>query len=170
MVLCLLFHIYCILADISNLRFRIWSSAVDIFKTSWLFGVSPRNALSYAKDVLPGAFIAQRGYDAHNFYVATLLYTGISGSLTLGIFLVKSAYSIAKHYIENKFLISDAFFNSMIASVLCIAASGMFLSEILFITTVGSFFFWLFLGSISHRICKENKSNYYLTNKFLNDC
>ncbi len=145
-------------SDISNLRFRIWSSAVDIFKTSWLFGVSPRNALSYAKDVLPGAFIAQRGYDAHNFYVATLLYTGISGSLTLGIFLVKSAYSIAKHYIENKFLISDAFFNSMVASALCIAASGMFLSEILFITTVGSFFFWLFLGSISHRICKENKS------------
>lgn len=146
-------------SDISNLRFRIWSSAIDIFKTSWLFGVSPRNALSYAKDVLPNAFIAQRGYDAHNFYVATLLYTGVSGSLLLGTFLIKSAYQIIKHYIENKFLISDPFFNSMVISALCIAASGMFLSEILFITTVGSFFFWLFLGSIDCIICKENKNS-----------
>lgn len=145
-------------SDISNLRFRIWASAVDIFKTSWFFGVSPRNALSYAKDVLPNAFIAQRGYDAHNFYVATLLYTGISGSVVLGIFLIKSAYQIIMYYIKNKFLISDPFFNSMVISVLCVAASGMFLSEILFITTVGSFFFWLFLGSIFHIIGKENKS------------
>lgn len=145
-------------SDISNLRFRIWASAVDIFKTSWFFGVSPRNALSYAKDVLPNAFIAQRGYDAHNFYVATLLYTGLSGSLLLLIFLIKSAYRIVRHYIENKFLISDPFFNSMVVSALCIAASGMFLSEILFITTVGSFFFWLFLGSVVHMIGKESKS------------
>ncbi len=143
-------------SDISNLRFRIWSSAVDIFKTSWLFGVSPRNALSYAKDVLPNAFIAQRGYDAHNFYVATLLYTGISGSLLLGTFLIKSAYQIIRYYVKNKLLISDPFFNSMVISILCVAASGMFLSEILFITTVGSFFFWLFLGSIAYMIRKKS--------------
>ena len=43
--------------DISNLRFRIWASAMDIFKTTWLFGASPRNALIYAKEVLPKSFI-----------------------------------------------------------------------------------------------------------------
>ena len=145
-------------SDISNLRFRIWASAIDIFKTSCIFGVSPRNALLYAKDVLPNAFIVQRGYDAHNFYIATLLYTGFSGSLILGIFLIKSAYLIINHYMKNKFLISDPFFNSMVISTLCVAASGMFLSEILFITTVGSFFFWLFLGSIFNIICEENKT------------
>ncbi len=145
-------------SDISNLRFRIWLSALDIFKTSWLFGVSPRNALSYASDVLPNAFIVKRGYDAHNFYVATLLYTGVSGSLFLGAFLLKSAFCIVKYFVENKFLISDAFFNSMVVSAICIAASGMFLSEILFITTVGSFFFWLFLGSVTEMIKSGSKS------------
>lgn len=135
-------------SDISNLRFRIWSSAIDIFKTSWLFGASPRNALLYAKEVLPHAFIVKRGYDAHNFYIATLLYTGLSGSLFLALFLLKSVFCIVRYFIKSKFLVLDSFFNSMVISVLCIAVSGMFLSEILFITTVGSLFFWLFLGSV----------------------
>lgn len=143
--------------DISNLRFRIWSSAFDIFKTSWLFGASPRNALIYAKDVLPGAFIVTRGYDAHNFYVAVLLYTGLFGALFLGYFLIKSACLIIKYYIKNRFLVSDSFFNSLVISALCVAASGMFLSEILFITTLGSFFFWLFLGYIMNAIDRKSK-------------
>lgn len=138
--------------DISNLRFKIWSSAIDIFKTTWLFGASPRNALKYAGDVLPDAFIAKRNYDAHNFYVAIALYTGVSGIICLGTFLIKSAVKMIKYYIVNKFQINDTFFNSLVVSTMCIAVSGMFLSEILFITTVGSFLFWLFLGYISSEV------------------
>lgn len=145
--------------DISNLRFRIWGSALEIFKTSWAFGASPRNALVYAKDVLPGAFIVTRGYDAHNFYVAVLLYTGLFGALFLGCFLIKSAYLIIKYYIKNHFSVDDPFFNSLVISALCVAASGMFLSEILFITTLGSFFFWLFLGYIMNSIDCNSKCN-----------
>ncbi len=143
-------------SDISNLRFRIWSSAIDIFKTSWVFGASPRNALVYAKDVLPEAFIVKRGYDAHNFYVATLLYTGVSGAFLLGFFLIKSAFNIIKYYVKNNFKVNDVFFNSLVISALCVAASGMFVSEILFITTVGSFVFWLFLGYIMNAINKSS--------------
>lgn len=145
-------------SDISNLRFRIWGSAIDIFKTTWLFGASPRNALKYAKDVLPNAFIAQRGYDAHNFYVATVFYTGVLGSLFLGIFLIKSAYKIVKYYLVNNFKDSNPLFNSLVISLICTAVSGMFLSEILFITTVGSFFFWTFLGYVTDVISKSRNS------------
>ncbi len=145
-------------SDISNLRFRIWGSAMDIFKTTWLFGASPRNALKYAKDVLPNAFIAQRGYDAHNFYVATVFYTGVSGALFLGIFFIKSAFEVVRYYIVNKFQVSDPIFNSLTLCIICTAVSGMFLSEILFITTVGSFFFWLFSGYVINSI--KNESTY----------
>lgn len=145
-------------SDISNLRFRIWGSAMDIFKTTWLFGASPRNALKYAKDVLPNAFIAQRGYDAHNFYVATVFYTGVSGALFLGIFFIKSAFEVVRYYIVNKFQVSDPIFNSLTFCIICTAVSGMFLSEILFITTVGSFFFWLFSGYVINSI--KNESTY----------
>ncbi len=145
-------------SDISNLRFRIWGSAIDIFKTTWLFGASPRNALKYAKDVLPNAFIAQRGYDAHNFYVATVFYTGVLGSLFLGIFLIKRAYKIVKYYLVNNFKVNNPLFNSLVISLICTAVSGMFLSEILFITTVGSFFFWTFLGYVTDVISKSRNS------------
>lgn len=146
--------------DISNLRFRIWGSALEIFRTTWLFGASPRNALLYAGDVLPKSFIVTRGYDAHNFYVAILLYTGLLGAIFLGFFLIKSAYLIIKHYFKNHFSVSDVFFNSLALSALCIAASGMFLSEILFITTLGSFFFWLFLGYIMSTIDCKSKCDF----------
>lgn len=139
-------------SDISNLRFRIWGSAMDIFKTTWLFGASPRNALKYAKDVIPDAFIVQRGYDAHNFYVATLFYTGVMGAVFLGIFLIKNALSIIRYYLAKNFCVNDSLFNSAVISVICIAVSGMFLSEILFITTVGSFLFWMFMGYIVNTI------------------
>lgn len=143
-------------SDISNLRFRIWGSAIDIFKTTWFFGASPRNALKYAKDVLPNAFIAQRGYDAHNFYVATIFYTGVSGSLFLGIFFAKSAFEVIRYYVVNKFEVNNPIFNSLTLCIICTAVSGMFLSEILFITTVGSFFFWLFSGYVINSIKKES--------------
>ncbi len=145
-------------SDISNLRFRIWASAFDIFKTTWLFGASPRNALAYAKDILPNAFIVKRGYDAHNFYVATLIYTGICGVISLGTFLIKSAIRILKYYINKCFLVEDVMLNSMVISIICIAVSGMFLSEILFITTVGSFFFWLFLGCVVSVVSQKQRN------------
>ncbi|WP_284943231.1 O-antigen ligase family protein, partial [Enterococcus faecalis] len=40
-------------SDISNMRFSIWKSSVEIFKTSPIYGTSPRNLLSYAHDKLP---------------------------------------------------------------------------------------------------------------------
>ena len=145
--------------DISNLRFRIWSSAMGIFKTTWLFGASPRNALIYAKEVLPKSFIVERGYDAHNFYVATLLYTGLSGAIFLGIFLIKSAFKIVMFYVKKCFVVKDVLLNSMVISTICIAISGFFVSEILFITTVGSFVFWLFLGYIMSMIRKSSSED-----------
>lgn len=145
--------------DISNLRFRIWASAMDIFKTTWLFGASPRNALIYAKEVLPKSFIVERGYDAHNFYVATLLYTGLSGAIFLGIFLIKSAFKIVMFYVKKCFVVKDVLLNSMVISTICIAVSGFFVSEILFITTVGSFVFWLFLGYIISIIKKSSSED-----------
>ena len=98
-------------------------------------------------------------YDANNFYVATLLYTGLSGAIFLGIFLIKSAFKIVMFYIKKCFVIKDVLLNSMVISTICIAISGFFVSEILFITTVGSFVFWLFLGYIMSMIRKSSSED-----------
>ena len=42
------------------MRFSIWKSSVEIFKTSPIYGTSPRNLLSYAHDKLPNTFISQK--------------------------------------------------------------------------------------------------------------
>ena len=69
--------------DISNLRFKIWESAFELFKSKPIFGTSPRNMISYAKDKFPNSFIAQRKYMVHNAYIDTLTSTGIVGFIIL---------------------------------------------------------------------------------------
>ena len=55
-------------SDISNMRFSIWKSSVEIFKTSPIYGTSPRNLLSYAHDKLPNTFISQKSIVVHNTF------------------------------------------------------------------------------------------------------
>ncbi|PQG70112.1 hypothetical protein CUS01_15175, partial [Enterococcus faecalis] len=42
------------------------SSAVEIFKSSWLVGASAANYIPYAHDVLPDSFIGQNTLTTHN--------------------------------------------------------------------------------------------------------
>ena len=75
--------------DVSNLRFTIWKSAIEIFQSSWLFGTSPKNMIAYAQDILPNTYIAQRNFSVHNAYLNTLASTGILGGITFVVFLFR---------------------------------------------------------------------------------
>ncbi|BDP46009.1 hypothetical protein [Enterococcus faecium] len=54
----------------------IWKSAWEIFKTSWLIGVSPKNVVSYAQSIIPDGYIAKVGIAIHNAYLnASVLFS-----------------------------------------------------------------------------------------------
>lgn len=142
--------------DVSNCRFKIWQSALELFKSKPIFGTSPRNMRTYAKAEFPNGFIAQRSYAVHNAYLDVLTSTGVVGALTLVVFFVKYLIFVFKFLFlklksKNYFIVLFNF--SVVATV---AISAFFLSEIFFVNTIGVLVFWLNLGYSCYFIDKDS--------------
>lgn len=145
-------------ADISNCRFKIWLSALEVFKSKPFLGTSPRNLRAYAKAAFPNGFIAQRSYAVHNAYLDVLTSTGLLGAVIMFIFLVKYLISVFQFLFvklnnKNYGLVLFSFIN-----VATVAISAFFLSEIFFVNTIGVLTFWLNLGC-SHYFIKDSTNS-----------
>lgn len=142
--------------DVSNCRFKIWKSALELFESTPILGTSPRNMRAYAKAEFPNGFIAQRSYAVHNAYLDVLTSTGIIGALVLAIFFVKYLTCIFKFLFlnlksKNYYMV---LFNFSVVTV--VAISAFFLSEIFFVNTIGVLAFWLNLGYSCYFIEKDS--------------
>jgi O-antigen ligase len=144
--------------DISNLRFKIWLSAWELFKTTPIFGTSPRGIVEYAKNVLPDTFIAVKNYYfVHNTYIGTFVYTGIFGALPILAFFVKSLLNILFFYKEKSFQTKNKYLDIIVLLLITIFIYGIFEPEIIFSNTINCLLFWLFLSEVM-RITKEDKN------------
>ena len=133
--------------DISNLRFRIWLSAWEIFKKNWFFGVTPGNILNYAKAVMPDTFMAERGYRrAHSVWFGIPLYTGVCGAICMFGFFIKKALGFWGNYKRTGFKREAPVFNLCAMIIVSVWFYGLVESEILFVNSVCSFIFWFCMG------------------------
>ncbi|WP_256209270.1 O-antigen ligase family protein [Enterococcus mundtii] len=145
--------------DVSNLRFTIWKSAVEIFQSSWLFGTSPKNMIAYAQDVLPNTYIAQRNFSVHNAYLNTLASTGILGGLTFVAFIVSKAARIITLLFKP---ITNLFGTRMIyciCGIFALAFSGFFHNEMILVNISGAFLFWFLLGEVIGKLKASDGMN-----------
>ena len=143
---------------VSKSRLMIWESAIEIFTSAPVFGVSPRNTWNYADKNFPEGFISVRHYSTHNGYIDLLMCTGIVGTLVMLAFLCICIYKALKLiFIRRKYLskYKDVIFCGII--VLIIAISACFLSEIFFLNTFSADLFWLFLGYVVFFVNKDNE-------------
>ena len=133
--------------DVSNLRFKIWISAWEIFKRNWIVGVTPGNILEYAKSVMPRTFMASRGYKrAHSVWFGIPLYTGICGTLCMFGFFMKKSFGFYNNYKKIGFKRTAPILNLCVLIFLSTLIYGLVESEILFVNSVCSFIFWFFVG------------------------
>ncbi len=133
--------------DVSNLRFKIWVSAWEIFKKNWLFGVTPGNITDYAKSAMPETFMAVRGYKrAHSVWFGIPLYTGILGSVCMFGFFIKKIVDFYENYKRIGLRRSAPILNLCVLVFVSVLVYGLVESEILFVNSVCSFIFWFFVG------------------------
>lgn len=146
-------------SDVSNLRFTIWKSAVEIFQSSWLFGTSPKNMIAYAQDVLPHTYIAQRNFSVHNAYLNTFASTGILGGVTFIVFILTKAARIISYLFKpiNEFLNTRIVY--CICGVFALAFSGFFHNEMILVNISGAFLFWFLLGKVIGELNENNRIN-----------
>ena len=143
--------------NISNNRFKIWASAVEISKENRLFGVSPRNMIAYAKATHPDSYIATTEYETHNGYVAIFVYTGVAGTLvvmSLVIYLVWIFICYLKRMLNVVY--SDEIIISTFVCIV-IAASSVMLLDVFFVNTVSAALFWFSAGCFVYLTKNENK-------------
>lgn len=135
--------------DISNRRFAIWQSAIKVFKSKPITGVSFRNIVPYASERLPETYIVNNDGASfacmHNLFLDVLVSQGLFGMALFVTFMIFVLVTIFKKLCKlNK---QDYIYYALIISVIVpIFVSSFFYSEILYINTSGSVIFWIALG------------------------
>lgn len=140
--------------DISNRRFHLWKSGVEVWSKSPVFGVSHRNIVPFALENTPDTYLVNNdmvgNFDTtHNAYIDVLVAQGIVGALPIAAFLVLIASLLFKTMLfsadNRKCTLENCL---MLALVLTFATSAFFILEVMYINTAGAILFWLSLGRL----------------------
>ena len=140
---------YDIEGDISNRRFDIWKSGIELLGTSPIYGTSFGGLRSYAQENLPETYIVNNDYKAFNTLDNEVLnvFTGqgiIGGALLVAfvlVVLVKTFKNIIKLNVQDFEVASTCF-----VIAICITASAMFRAAMFYHSSPNANMFWTFLG------------------------
>ena len=140
--------------DVSNRRFDIWGSALELFRSSAVVGVSHGNIVAYAEENLPDTYIINNDHmvfnTMHNVLVDILASQGIIG---LGLFLA-AAIVIAVGILKKmpRYFASKHFYTyaALFSVVLTALVSSMFMTEIVYVISPLTLIFWVSAGCLSH--------------------
>ena len=145
--------------DVSNRRFAIWQSGLEIFKTSPMTGITFRNYIPYAKENLPNTYIVHNDQglfpSMHNSFVDILVSQGILGFIIILCFIVSVLIVLLRGIFKTQGEIYryNVF---LLVSFIPILVSMMFYSETFYMNTGGAFLFWAFLGYLMHSLDRKN--------------
>ncbi len=147
--------------DPSNRRFDIWRSAVDIFKTSPVFGVSRANILPYVDDNLPDSYLINNDHmrfdSMHNMVFEILASQGLVGLLSFVAFAAWCAGSIVKN---RKYLWNNpeyTLFILIVSIIAMVCTCTLVMVEIVYVISPISTLFWLSLGCLNSYMVHDCK-------------
>ena len=135
--------------DISNRRFDIWKSGIEIFSDNTVTGVGFPNILYIAREKYPNTYIVNNDFTEfnafHNVIIDVVVSQGFVGVCIVIILFMSIFVDTIKYW--RKFIKDDSEEKVMIIScLLAIIASSMFLSEIFYVNNACTFMFWLLFG------------------------
>lgn len=141
--------------DVSNRRFAIWQSGLEIFKTSPMTGITFRNYIPYAKEHLPNTYIVHNDSgdfaSLHNSFVDVLVSQGALGMGILLCFIVSLLIVFFRRFFKSND--EEYRYNTfLLLMFLPVLVSMMFYSETFYMNTGGAFLFWAFLGYFMHSL------------------
>lgn len=150
---------YDLTEDVSNRRFDIWKSGMEVFSTTPLVGTSYTNILPYTLENCEDTYLvnnsAEKNFSSiHNEVLNILVGQGLLGIIAFAIFLVWVVVKYVKNYF--KLNIEAAFFhNIMISCCLVATACAMFLTGMFYSNSPAVVIFWICLGNFM--LCVEQK-------------
>jgi O-antigen ligase len=145
--------------DISNRRFDIWKSGVELFIKSPVVGTSYFNIKEFALNVIPETYLVNNDHGQFN-NMHNMLFNLLAGQGAIGMILFIAFGVFAVLYILKRIFKDDIEdYNYLVILLVCVIAgfiSSMFLTDIIYVNSPTSIIFWLFLGYILHYL-KRNE-------------
>lgn len=139
--------------DISNRRFDIWNGAVEIFRTSPVFGVSRANILAYVDDNLPDSYLVTNDHmrfdSMHNMFFEILASQGALGVILFIAFAVYVVLGILRQWPSLWNSEEFPLIALLIGMVATVCASTLVMAEIVYVTSPISSMFWIGLGYLN---------------------
>ena len=135
--------------DISNGRFDLWKSAVEVWETSPVWGAGYSTFVPYARDHVPDTYAVnndQGDYTSmHNTFFNTLAFQGLLGAVLFVLIGLRILTYILLPVLKAGEEEADEL-SAMLACVCAVAVSMMFLLEGVYTNSPGSFVLWVFTG------------------------
>lgn len=149
-------------SDISNGRFELWASGLEVWKTKPITGTGYNSFLPYVREAIPDTYVvnnAQGEYvSLHNGYINILVYQGLLGAVLFAAFMVcvmvkwcKGVKIVCGDHMDDIAVLT--------ACVSVVAVSMVFLLEGVYTNSPGAFVLWTFLGYLMHYFVKKEEHN-----------
>lgn len=145
-----------------NRRLAIWKSGLEIAKKSPMFGTTFRNLVPFAYQETPYTYIIHNEdkvfWDFHNCFVNVLACQGIPALILFLAFVVIVLKKAITYLLRNpKTMLKEQI---LLVSVLATIAGGaMFNSMIMYVSSIETAIFWIFLGYCMQICHLEEKAN-----------
>ena len=135
--------------DVSNGRLALWQSAVEVWKTSPIYGAGYSTFIAYAKENAPDTFAVNNDVgeytSMHNTFFSTLAYQGGIGAVLLLVIALRIFVSIIKA-VKSENNERQLEVVVMFSCVCCTAVSMMFLLDGTYTNSTSAAILWIFSG------------------------
>lgn len=135
--------------DVSNGRFALWQSAVEVWETSPVYGAGYATFVPYTKDHVPDTYAVNTGgsdyTSMHNTFFNTLAFQGIIGAVLFVLIVLRILTYVFFPVVRSRGE-EAAEYAAMMSCVGAVAVSMMFLLEGIYTNSPGSFALWVFTG------------------------
>ena len=135
--------------DVSNGRFALWQSAVEVWETSPVYGAGYATFVPYTKEHVPDTYAVNTGgsdyTSMHNTFFNTLAFQGSIGAVLFVLIALRILTYVFFPVVRSTGE-EAALFAAMMACVGAVAVSMMFLLEGIYTNSPGSFVLWTFAG------------------------
>lgn len=158
---------YDLSGDISNRRFSVWQSGIEIFASRFVVGTTYGGVKPYAQENLPETYLVNNDYmemdTFDNEVINILVSNGILGFVPFILFVVCVLAFVIRYFVRRREK-GFGFELMLFTGVGGIAAAAMFRSAIFYSNTTVANMFWIMLGALVALIqiskssdCKEER-------------
>ena len=158
--------------DISNRRFDLWRSGVEVFSTSPVVGIGTEDFAAYAKIHAPKTYLVNNDYgifgNFHNSFIDVLARQGILGILIVLIFVISVFIFIFKRLFKINNNADYLFCLALIAVVSVALVTACFVREVFYVSSAVTTLTWSGLGYVIFYL-QQSVTTEKLTDSFVQE-